>query len=182
MKIFSWSTKAHCWKALSCLSELAVLGITWKSHVCARLPHVHLQFISSPDLRIAKAYSTSRSPCIFPLLARPSLVRICISFYCLVTSIPPTYYCTVSVEAWLSWVSQGCPQSVVWTAFLCKAQGPPSSSRGCWQNSVPGGWSTEAPAFLLAGRAILFSKTQFTAPFSKATRRISIAKTESYRR
>lgn len=41
---------------------------------------------------------------------------------------PPTSYCTVSVEAWLSCVSQGCRQSVVWAAFLCKAQGPPSSS------------------------------------------------------
>ena len=140
-------------------------------------PHVHLQFISSPDLRIAK-YSTSRSP----LLARPSLVPVCISFCCRVTSIPPTYYCTVSVEAWLSCVSQDCPQSVVWAAFLCKAQGPPSSSHDCWQNSVPGGWSTEAPAFLLAGRVILFSKTQLTAPFSKAKRRISIAKMESYTR
>ena len=132
----------------------------WKSHVWFWLTHVHLQSISSPDLRIAKPYSTSRSPCVSPLLARPSLVPVCISFCCCVTNIPATYYCTVSVEAWLCWVSQGCPQSVVWTAFLCRAQGPPSGSRGCWQNSVPGGWSSEAPAFLLAGRAILSSKTK----------------------
>ena len=121
------------WERQGCV--LPLCGRCPRDHVevpCVCLaPHVHLQFISSPDLRIAK-YSTSRSP----LLARPSLVPVCISFCCHVTSIPPTYYCTVSVEAWLSCVSQGCPQSVVWAAFLCKAQGPPSSSHDCWQNSA----------------------------------------------